>query len=113
MKNPRRKEFYLIKSLVNHIRCITKADITEEEVSISKEKKVCLVCKNKLAGFNIFLCPDCGALYCESCAMALIELENACWYCNNPMDPSQPIKLTEGNVDEIRAEKPIIIENVK
>ena len=31
--------------------------LTEEEVSVSKEKKICLVCKGKLAGFNLaFIC---------------------------------------------------------
>ena len=32
-----------------------KEDITEEEISISKEKKICLVCKGKLGGFTVFL----------------------------------------------------------
>ncbi len=37
--------------------------ITEEEVSVSKEKKICLVCKSKISGLN-FICSDCGTFYC-------------------------------------------------
>jgi len=65
--------------------------LTEEEVSISKEKKICLVCKGKLGGL-MFMCKECGALYCEKCSSALVELENACWACNSPIDPSKPVK---------------------
>ncbi len=71
--------------------------ITEEEVSISKEKKVCLVCKGKLGGFNkyIFMCPDCNAFYCEKCSKALSNLENTCWACYAPINPSKPSKPLE------------------
>jgi hypothetical protein len=67
--------------------------LTEEEVTISKEKKICLVCKGKLSGFKLaYICSDCGTLYCESCARILSDLENACWVCNNPFDESKPSK---------------------
>jgi len=67
--------------------------LTEEEVTISKEKKICLVCKGKLSGFKLaYICPDCGTLYCESCALLLSDIENACWVCNNPFDESKPSK---------------------
>ena len=52
--------------------------ITEEEVSISKEKKICLVYKGKVFGLN-FICPQCEAFYCAKCSEALNNLENACW----------------------------------
>ncbi|TFG02360.1 MAG: RING-HC finger protein [Promethearchaeota archaeon] len=65
--------------------------ITEEEVSISKEKKVCLVCKGKVRKFDVYIC-DCNTFYCENCARALINLENACWVCNTPIDVSKPSK---------------------
>ena len=59
------------------VRAIARPhEITEEEVSISKEKKICLVCKGKLLGFNIFLCSNCETFYCEKCARALSDLEN-------------------------------------
>ncbi|MFX1307766.1 MAG: hypothetical protein ACFFDG_13220, partial [Promethearchaeota archaeon] len=49
-------------------------------------------------GFNTYICTGCDALYCENCARALSNAENACWVCNEPIDkskPSKPFKLTE------------------
>jgi hypothetical protein len=83
-----------------------RAEITEEEVSISKEKKICLVCKSALGRFNIYLCIECGALYCEKCAKALSTLENTCWVCETPFDESKPVKLPE-----IEEEVPLIEED--
>lgn len=65
--------------------------ITEEEVSISKEKKICLVCKGKVLSFS-FICPECETFYCEKCARAMIDLENVCWACDKPLDSSKPFK---------------------
>ncbi len=72
--------------------------ITDEEVSYYREKKICLMCKGKVAGFNIFLCPKCEALYHQNCARTLSDLENACWVCNQPIDekkPTKPFKIAE------------------
>ena len=80
--------------------------ITEEEVSISKEKKICLVCKGKLSGYDIFVCRNCDAFYCENCARALENLENACWVCNEPIDKSKPIRLDEIPEEQIVSESP-------
>ncbi len=68
--------------------------ITEEEISISKEKKICLVCKKRLSR-DIFLCPNCYALYCKHCSDALSNRENTCWVCNTPIDPLKPVKIQE------------------
>ena len=68
--------------------------LTEEEVTISKEKKICLVCKNIIGGIN-FLCFECGAFYCEKCFRALSELENACWACDYALDATKPVKLAK------------------
>lgn len=65
--------------------------ITEEEVSFSKEKKICLVCKGRVLRFN-FICSECEAFYCMKCAQAISNLENACWVCNAPIDESKPVK---------------------
>jgi len=76
-------------------RLIKKPDvITEEEVSISKEKKICLVCKGKVLSFS-FICPGCETFYCENCVKAIIGLENTCWACNEPLDESKPYKPYE------------------
>jgi len=79
---------------------IRSQKITEEEVSFSKEKRVCLVCKVKLER-NMYICPDCQTFYCKKCSNALMGLENACWFCNAPFDefkPSRPFK--EDNYEE-------------
>jgi hypothetical protein len=66
--------------------------ISEEEVTYYREQKICLICKGKVAGFNIFLCPNCEALYHEDCARALSTMENACWVCIDPIDKTKPTK---------------------
>ena len=73
--------FYLNYRIIKDIKAGTPSDaplpdllktflkpqkITEEEVSISKEKKVCLVCKNKVGGIN-FICKNCETFYCQKC----------------------------------------------
>ena len=65
--------------------------LTEEEVSISKEKKICLVCKSELMK-KIYICPECKTFYCIKCSDALEDLENACWVCDTPFEDSKPSK---------------------
>ncbi|MFX0105844.1 MAG: DC1 domain-containing protein [Candidatus Hodarchaeota archaeon] len=78
------------------------SQITEEEVTVSKEKKICLVCKGKLSGFNLaYICSNCDTLYCENCARALSDLENTCWVCYAPIDDSKPIKPFKGGETEL------------
>ncbi|TFG23993.1 MAG: hypothetical protein EU529_05695 [Promethearchaeota archaeon] len=82
--------------------------ITEEEIKFYKEKTICLVCRKEETGFiNLFICPECKALYCEKCARALIKLENACWACNEAIDKSKPVKLPE------KEEEKVIVEEKK
>ncbi|MCK4383493.1 MAG: hypothetical protein KAW66_09395, partial [Candidatus Lokiarchaeota archaeon] len=59
-------------------------------VVISKETKICLVCRGEVFGFS-YVC-KCGANYCEHCARALSNLENVCWACEVPIDYSKPVK---------------------
>jgi len=82
--------------------------VTEEEVSISKEKKICLVCKGKVLRNNIYLCPECSTFYCLKCSEALSNLENACWVCETPFDESKPVKpfKKEAEIDVEISEKP-------
>ena len=68
-----------------------RRDVTAKEVTFFREKKICLVCKGKVGGFNIYICTKCDALYCEKCARALTQLENSCWACNEEIDKSKPI----------------------
>lgn len=76
-------------------------NITEEEVSISKEKKVCLVCKSSVAGVN-YICNICGSYYCIKCYTALSDLENTCWACNEQMDKSKPVKFIREPEENIK-----------
>jgi hypothetical protein len=98
LKSISREEGASKKKNVDVIDIFTRpATITEEEVSVSKERKICLVCKGKMGGFDtfIFMCPDCNAFYCENCARTLIDMENICWVCNSAIDPSRPVKPFE------------------
>ncbi|MFX0098992.1 MAG: hypothetical protein ACFFCS_05380 [Candidatus Hodarchaeota archaeon] len=82
--------------------------ITEEEVTYHREKKICLICKGKTQR-KVYICPDCNAIYCENCSNALIKMENACWACYAPIDPSLPVNIetTEINVKKETAYKDI------
>jgi hypothetical protein len=108
-KIPAKKEVKIKDSLFRIIE--RPAQITEEEVTYYKEQKICLVCKGKVAGFNIFLCPNCEALYHEDCARTLSDLENTCWVCNEPIDKSKPSKpfqiIEESKEDDKTAKKDI------
>ncbi len=78
--------------------------ITEEDVSVSIEKKICLVCKSKISGLN-YICSDCGTFYCTKCSTALSDLENVYWACNNPIDISKPSTPFETKDESISKDK--------
>ena len=71
-------------------RTLLIAQVREEKVVISKETKICLVCRGEVFGFS-YAC-KCGANYCQNCARALSNLENVCWACEVPIDYSKPVK---------------------
>ena len=74
---------------------------SEEEVSFFREQNVCIVCRGNILHYN-FIC-DCTALYCEKCAHAIEDEENACWACNSPIDESKPTTPFEEEIIEERA----------
>jgi len=78
-----------IKRIV-HKGLSVSTQISEETVTVHKDKKVCIVCKGEVLGFS-YIC-KCNAIYCENCARALSDLENVCWVCNTPIDSSKPVK---------------------
>jgi len=88
-----------VKITDSMFRIIQRSEqITEEEVAFYREQKICLICRGKVGGFNIFLCTKCEALYHEDCAQRLSESENACWVCNEPIDKqksTKPFKIDE------------------
>ena len=78
-------------------RLIKRPDnITEEEVTFHREKKICLACKEPVSRLN-YLCPKCDALYCIKCSEELSRLENMCWVCNEPFDETKPVRPNKGD----------------
>jgi predicted amidophosphoribosyltransferase len=74
------------RELEDFLKVFTKPGIiTKEEISISIEKKICLVCKSKVSRLN-YICPECEVLYCARCSNALSNLENICWVCETPFN---------------------------
>ncbi|MBA7641053.1 hypothetical protein ES703_48725 [subsurface metagenome] len=78
--------------------------VTEEEISVSKEKGICLVCKGRVGGI-MFMCASCGTFYCIKCSEALSNLENACWACNEAIDKSKPVRLNNSEQEKVLVEK--------
>jgi len=78
-------------------RVLLSPQVTEEKVAIHKEKKICLVCRGEVLRFS-YIC-ECGAIYCESCARAVSNLENVCWACEVPIDYSKPVKSYKEEVE--------------
>jgi hypothetical protein len=69
-------------------------NLTEKEVALYKEQKICLVCKNKVSRL-LFICPECDVIYCQKCSIVLSNIENVCWVCNTAIDESKPSKPLE------------------
>ncbi|MFX1567678.1 MAG: hypothetical protein ACFFCV_04840 [Promethearchaeota archaeon] len=93
VKKPKPRKEVKIKDEIFRISKYRQEEITEEDVSISKERKICIVCKGKAIRFNIFICSGCETVYCENCARALSDLENACWVCGAPFDELKPSRI--------------------
>ena len=87
-----KKELQLKESLFRFYE--RPENITEEEISYYKEKKICLVCKGDVARLN-YICPKCSTLYCTNCSEQLSDLENMCWVCDEPFDEARPTRPYE------------------
>ena len=92
---------------------------TEEEVSVKREKFLCIVHKGPIEGDN-YLCPSCFTFYCVKCAKTLKKQGENCWTCgtefkleSTPVVPSEvmekvqklekkmsALKRTAANLDE-------------
>ncbi len=75
--------------------------VEQKEVTVYKDLKTCVVCKGNAGGFNIYVCPKCNSIYCKGCAKAVVEIENACWTCESPIDVTRPSKPFEQEEEEI------------
>jgi len=69
---------------------ILTAQVKKEKITIHKEQRICLICRGEVSGYT-YTC-SCNSIYCENCARALTDLENACWVCNVPLDVTKPSK---------------------
>lgn len=76
-------------------RIMKLEQVEQKKVTVYKDLKTCLVCKGNAGGFNIYVCPQCNSIYCKGCAKAVVEIENACWTCESPIDVSRPSKPFE------------------
>lgn len=89
-------------SLISTLSYSRPEDLTEDDILYFREQTLCMVCKTLIIGFvDVFICPDCKALYCRKCAKELIKIDNMCWGCLGPIDDSKPIKYDkeEGKED--------------
>ncbi len=77
-----------------------RRNVTTKEVNFYRNRNICLVCKGKVEKDNAHTCTKCYALYCERCALAIAQLENSCWACNEAIDKSKPIKLIESKEEK-------------
>jgi parallel beta-helix repeat protein len=89
-----KKQMGELRENVNFFAAKLKGEITEDDITLSKEKHICLVHKGPVEGYS-FICPSCGSYYCVKCLEAIKELENACWSCGHPLDPQRPVKKVE------------------
>jgi len=104
--------FQVRETLPSRSEKFVKPDfIDDDELTLYKERKICLVCKGDATGFEVYVCTDCGVLYCLKCAKALSTLENICWGCDAPIDKSKPIQPLKGAEEEIK--KDIIKDKFK
>ena len=83
---------------------IIKQSINEAQIMLAKTKKICLVCRGKLAR-SMYICPECESFYCKKCSDTLADLENACWVCNTPFDESKPVIMAENDELEVESKK--------
>jgi len=84
-------------------RPVLHVQVSEEKITVSKEKKICLVCRGEVFGFS-FAC-KCGANYCENCARALTNLENVCWACEAPIDYTKPSKKFKYRTEKLKGQE--------
>ena len=103
-KNTNNKEIKIEESLFR----LTKRpeNISEEDVTFYREKKVCLACKGEVSRIN-YICPKCSALYCIKCSKELTKLENVCWVCNELFDPLKPSKPYEEEEEKSKKNKSV------
>lgn len=88
-----------------------RAEITEEDITLSKERHICLVHKGSIQGYS-FICPHCGSFYCMKCLQAVITIENECWSCGEELDAdAEPVEKSVGKEIDVLKSKPELNEH--
>ena len=73
---------YESRRITNILESFRKThDFDRAEISISKEKKICVVCKKKIKRYS-FVCPGCKSFYCNKCIGKVSDKFNKCLVCN-------------------------------
>jgi parallel beta-helix repeat protein len=57
---------------------------TREEMLIEEKEDVCPVHKGPIVGI-MYACPKCKTKYCMKCARTLVQKNEGCWACNEPI----------------------------
>ena len=58
----------------------------ESEIKVEDQKFTCIVHKGQIVG-TVYICPNCKACYCLTCAYSLKANGEKCWNCNNEINP--------------------------
>ncbi len=74
---------------------------TEAEVSIHREKFVCVVHKGPIEGDN-YLCPNCFTFYCLKCAKTLKDQGDNCWTCGTEIKLKSSLKISSETLEEVQ-----------
>ncbi len=57
------------------------------EVSVDVLNQRCVVHKGVITGFS-YTCKNCGTVYCMECIKHLVNIQETCWTCKQPLDTS-------------------------
>jgi hypothetical protein len=74
---------------------------TEQEVSVQREKFVCVVHKGPIEGDN-YLCPSCFTFYCLKCAKTLKKQGEDCWTCGTEFRIKSAPGVSSDVLDEVQ-----------
>ena len=101
-KEPFKKKSEFDRPKISLVTTLSRPeDLTQEDILYFREQTLCMVCKTLMMGFvDVFICPECKALYCENCARELIQIDNMCWGCLGPIDESKPVKSHKEEEEE-------------
>ncbi len=100
---------------------VKRKKISENNITLLKEKHNCLVHKGPIEGYS-YICPSCSAYYCVKCLEAIKKLDNSCWACGYNFETKKKEEISK-EVDvskevpniskKLKSEKPIEAHKTK